>query len=108
MRHETPSTFQSCIHLSTKIIKVYFFLRDKKLRAKYAKKQTIDSAKWKPGEALRNSRREKESDEENDKENRGRESRKDKVMAFRKIRPSPPLIMDKTIINSTGEPLQTL
>jgi len=33
---------------------------------------------------------------------RGRKSRKDGVMAFREIRPPPPLIMDKTIINSNG------
>lgn len=31
----------------------------------------------------------------------GKESRKGEVMGFREIRSPPPLIMDKTIINST-------
>lgn len=44
-----------------------------------------------------------ERENEERRRERGRKSRKDGVMAFREIRPPPPLIMDKTIINSTGE-----
>jgi len=75
-------------------------------------KRAIDTAKWKAGEFPRYVTRPRGEEGDGEKEKRqrkwGRKSRKDEVMAFRKIRPPPPLIMDKTIINSTGEPLQAL
>lgn len=70
-------------------------------------KRAISIAKWKPGEFPRYVTRPREEESDGEKEmrqrKRGRKSRKDEVMAFRKILLLPPLIMDKTIINSAGK-----
>jgi len=81
----------------------HYGIKDPKVKLK--EKRVIDTTKWKPGEFPRYVTRPREKESNSEKKGRqrkrGRKSRKDEVMAFRKTPTS--LIMDKTIINSTGK-----